>query len=93
MAETPVMKAKKLEPSVVETTKATRVFNSFLINYVAIFFVILDCFVYCLWPLYVNTNGGYFYEKKKTIMTNNKVNSSPHYHFYLSSSHDESLDI
>ena len=40
--------------------EATRVFNCFLVNYVAIFFVIVDCFVYCLWPLYVNTNGGYF---------------------------------
>ena len=54
MAETPVIKAKNLEPSVVETVKVARVFNSFLVNYVAIFFVILNCFlVYCLWPLYL----------------------------------------
>ena len=37
------------------------VFNSFLVNYVAIFFVIVDYFVYCLGPFYVNTNEGYFY--------------------------------
>ena len=56
-----MIKAKNLEPNVVETVKVARVFNSFLVNCVAIFFVILDCFVYCPWPLYVNTNGGYFY--------------------------------
>ena len=55
---------QNLEPSVVETVRVARVFNSFLVNYVAFFFVILDFFVYCLWPLYVNTNGGYFYGKK-----------------------------
>ena len=65
MAETPVIKAKNLEPSLVEIVKVAQVFNSFLVNYVAIFFVILDFFVYCLWPLYVNTNGGYFYGEKK----------------------------
>ena len=55
---------QNLEPSVVETVRVARVFNSFLVNYVAFFFVILDFFVYCLWPLYVNTNGGYFLWKK-----------------------------
>ena len=40
-------------------------FNRFLVNYVAFFFVILDFFVYCLWPLHVNTNGGYFLWKKE----------------------------
>ena len=36
MAETPVIKAKNLEPNVVEVTvKAAQVFNSFLVNYVA----------------------------------------------------------
>ena len=53
-----MIKAKNLEPSVIETVKVARVFNSFLVNHVAIFFVILDFFVYCLWLLYVNTNGG-----------------------------------
>ena len=45
------------EPGVVETTEATCPFNTFLVNYVAIFFVIVDYFVYCLGPF---TNGGYF---------------------------------
>ena len=67
MAETLVIKAKNLELNVVEIVKVARVFNSFLVNYVAIFFVILDIFVYCLWPLYVNTNGGYFYGKKTHV--------------------------
>ena len=43
------------EPRVVETVEATRAFNTSLVNYVAIFFVIVDYFVYCLGPLYVNT--------------------------------------
>ena len=71
---------QNLEPSVVETVRVARVFNSFLVNYVAFFFVILDFFVYCLWPLYVNTNGGYFYgkikkkEKKMNSRNHEKVN-------------------
>ena len=49
------------ELRVVETVEATRAFNTSLVNYVAIFFVTVDYFVYCLGPFYVNTNGGYFY--------------------------------
>ena len=60
----PYLVCKKMrffEPGVVETAKATRAFNTSLVNYVAIFFVIVDYFVYCLGPFYVVTNGGYFY--------------------------------
>ena len=56
-------KSQKSWTNVVEAVEATQAFNTFLVNYVAIFFVILDYFVYCLWSHYVNTNGGYFYGK------------------------------
>ena len=44
--------------------EATRVFNSFLLTYVARIFVIVDCFVYCLWPFLLIPMEDNFMKKK-----------------------------